>query len=350
MTINTSIPVSGISYNKVGMELACKGNRLVVAAPAGSTVIATKDGVTKTAVENNDTWAFNGLEAGEWTVTATNEGQVVSQIVTISPKTISISFKPVVSITATSGVTYTNGISGIDANMVSGIAKAISDNAEITNTTDAVYVDLGDIHRKISIGDQVTIALNGTDYAFDIIGFNHDELTDETAYGESTVTSKAGITLHTHGMLSVLDQMNTTNSTSGGWKNSLMRTSTMATVNGYLPSAWQSIIKPVNKASGKGGGSSSGTETVSDSCFLLAEIEIFGSTSNSVSGEGSQYAYYKAGNSTIKNKPDGNPYAWWERSPSTKGSNYFCCVNGGDGSAYYRYPNSEFGVAFAFCV
>ena len=81
----------------------------------------------------------------------------------------------------------------------------------------------------------------------------------------------------------------------------------MATMKGYLPSAWKSIIKPVNKASGTGDGSTSGTETVSDSCFLLAEIEIFGSTRHSVSGEGTQYAYYKAGNSKAKNK-DGSAY------------------------------------------
>lgn len=128
-----------------------------------------------------------------------------------------------------------------------------------------------------------------------------------------------------------------------------MRTSTMATMRGYLPSAWQSIIKPVNKQAGLGGGSSSGVETVSDSCFLLAEIEIFGSTTDSVSGEGSQYAYYRAGNTTIKKK-SGSAYGWWERSPYSGYSSGFCFVHG-DGSAdAYYYATSYFGVAFGFCV
>ena len=127
-----------------------------------------------------------------------------------------------------------------------------------------------------------------------------------------------------------------------------MRTSTMATMKGYLPDDWEAIIKPVNKASGTGGGSSSDTETVSDSCFLLAEIEIFGSTTYSVSGEGTQYAYYKAGNSKVKNK-SGSAHRWWERSPHSGNSNNFCSVPS-DGLASSYAASNSIGVAFGFCV
>ena len=115
-----------------------------------------------------------------------------------------------------------------------------------------------------------------------------------------------------------------------------------------MPAAWQAAIKPVNKVSGTGGGSSSGTETVSDSCFLLAEIEIFGSTQYSVSGEGTQYAYYKAGNSTRKNK-GGSAYSWWERSPYSGFSRNFCIVDSG-GNKYVNDASYSRGVAFGFCV
>ena len=142
--------------------------------------------------------------------------------------------------------------------------------------------------------------------------------------------------------------MNSSNTNSGGWKSSAMRTSTMATMKGYLPAALQTAIKPVNKVSGTGGGSSSGTETVSDSCFLLAEIEIFGSTTYSVSGEGTQYAYYKAGNSKVKNK-GGSANIWWERSPNSGYSNNFCRVIS-SGAADFHNASSSFGVAFGFCV
>ena len=252
------------------------------------------------------------------------------------------------SLTAQSGVSYTNGLNGLEADAISLFSAAISNNSDITNETSVVYLDNGDIHRKVSVGDQVTLSLNGTNYAVDIIGFNHDTLTTSTAYGATTKTGKAGITFQMHDLLTMLYQMNSTDTNSGGWKSSAMRTSTMPLMKGYLPSAWQTAIKPVNKASGLGGGSSSGTETVSDNCFLLAEIEIFGSTKHSVSGEGTQYAYYKAGNSKVKYRR-GSAFQWWERSPKSSESTLFCVVSGFDTASYTNATNGA-GVAFAFCV
>ena len=255
---------------------------------------------------------------------------------------------PTASLTAQSGITYTNGISGISAEKMSLYAELISNNASITNKTSVVYIDDGANHYKVSIGDQVTLSLNGTNYAFDVIGFNHDTLTTSTAYGANTKTGKAGITFQMHDLFATTYQMNSSETNSGGWKSSAMRTSTMATMNGYMPAAWQAAIKPVNKVSGTGGGSSSGTETASDSCFLLAEIEIIGSTKYSVSREGTQYAYYKAGNSKVKNK-GGSANSWWERSPRYDGSDRFCRVTSG-ASAGGTYASSSLGVAFGFCV
>ena len=255
---------------------------------------------------------------------------------------------PTASLTAQSGISYTNGLNGLEADVISLFSAAISNNSDITNETSVIYLDNGDIHRKVSIGDQVTLSLNGTNYAFDIIGFNHDDLTTSTAYGEETATGKAGITFQMHDLFETLYMMNSSNTNSGGWKSSAMRTSTMETMKGYMPTAWQTAIKPVNKAAGIGGGSSSGTETVPDSCFLLSEIEIFGDTTYSVSGEGTQYAYYKAGNSTVKNK-GGSADDWWERSPLSRYSDFFCFV-GGNGDPGNDAANSSYGVAFGFCV
>lgn len=252
------------------------------------------------------------------------------------------------SIKARSGITYTNGIQGISAEKMSLYAKLISNNVSITNETNVVYIDDYELHYKVSIGDQVTLSLNGTNYTFDVIGFNHDTLTTSTAYGSTTKTGKAGITFQMHDQFATTYVMNSSNTNSGGWKNSAMRTSTMATMKGYLPAAWQTAIKPVNKASGLGGDSSSGTETVSDSCFLLAEIEIFGSAAISVSGEGTQYAYYKAGNSKVKYR-EGSVRSWWGRSPYSVSNISFCYV-ATDGSTDYDIANYSKGVAFAFCI
>ena len=254
---------------------------------------------------------------------------------------------PTAYLTAQSGVSYTNGLNGLEADVISLFSAAISNNSAITNTTSTVYIDFGNVHRKVSVGDQVTLSLNGTNYAFDIIGFNHDNLTDSAAYGEETATGKAGITFQMHDLFATVYMMNSSTNT-GGWKNSNMRTSTMSIMKGYLPDDWEAIIKPVNKASGTGGGSSSGTETVSDNCFLLAEVEIFGSIKYAVAGEGNQYAYYKAGNSKVKKK-GGSAYSWWERSPISGYSDYFCIVSG-NGNTNYNNAGYSRGVAFGFCV
>ena len=71
-------------------------------------------------------------------------------------------------------------------------------------------------------------------------------------------------------------------------------------------------------------------------------------TSYSVSGEGAQYAYYKAGNSKVKNR-SGSAYSWWERSPTSGDSNLFCFVNS-NGNANYGSASTSYGVAFGFCV
>lgn len=227
-------------------------------------------------------------------------------------------------------------------------AKAISNNASITNRTSVVYIDDDTNHYQISIGSQIMLMLDDAGYSFDVIGFNHDTLTTANAYGDNTATGKAGITFQMHDIFATEYPMNSSNTNTGGWKSSVMRTSTMVTMKGYLPTEWQTAIKMVNKVSGTGGGPSTDTETVSDSCFLLSEIEIFDSIAHSVPEEGTQYEYYKAGNSKIKNK-GGYPYYWWERSPYLKNSNYFCIVDS-YGSADIENANTSYGVAFAFCI
>ncbi|MDO4740990.1 MAG: DUF6273 domain-containing protein [Eubacteriales bacterium] len=260
---------------------------------------------------------------------------------------VTASFGATASTSAASGVSYTSGLSGLSADEVSMFAQAISDNSAITSTTSTVYVDYGSIHRKLSVADQVTLSLNGTNYAFDIVGFNHDTLSSATAYGEATATGKAGITLQMHDIFATTYKMNSSNTNVGGWTSCVMRTSTMATMKGYLPSAWQTILKPVTKRTSAGSQSTTINTTV-DSCFLLSEVEIFGSTTYSVSGEGSQYAYYKAGNTKVKNK-SGSAYDWWERSPYASYSAIFCYVYSG-GSANHGFASDSYGVAFGFCV
>lgn len=247
-----------------------------------------------------------------------------------------------------SGVTYVNGLAGLDASVVSMIANAISDSPNITKTTDAIYFDLGPVHRKISVADQVTLTLNGTEYAFDVIGFNHDDLTSPADYGVVTRTSKAGITLQMHGKFATTYLMNSSKTNVGGWKDSVMRVATMPLMKSYLPSAWQNIIKPVNKTTGIGGGTSGETETVSDDCFLLSAVESRGSAFNTVPGEGDRYLYYSQDRSRLFKPGDPTPL-WWQRSPNVDNNETFL-VTRSFSSMLYGTANDSHGVSFAFCV
>lgn len=107
------------------------------------------------------------------------------------------------------------------------------------------------------------------------------------------------------------------------------------------------MLKFVNKVTSVGN-SSSGLETTSDKLFLLSEIEVFGATQYSYAGEGKQYEYYTAGNSTIK-KVNGSAYFWWERSPRSGDTNGFCGVYN-DGTAGNSNASNSRGVSFGFCV
>jgi len=265
-------------------------------------------------------------------------------------QTISVNaaFGVVASVAPRDGVTYRDGISNLDLETINLISEAISKNSAITNATSTVYIDYDDLHRTVSIGHGFLTKhpyLSG-DILLTIIGFNHDDLTDDAAYGSKTTTGKAGMTL-----MSTLFggyNMNPTATNSGGWKNSDMRTSVIATFGDSMPSDWKSIMKPVDKKSGLGGGSSNGTEVTSDKYFLLSEVEVFGSTTWSVPGEGSQYAYYKAGNSKVKTWSN-EPINWWLRSPMAGNVDAFCLVDP-NGSAGRYYATTSLYYYLTICV
>lgn len=189
-----------------------------------------------------------------------------------------------------------------------------------------------------SVGDKKTINIDGTDYQFQIIGFNHDT---------KTAGGTAGITFQMVDCMNATAQMNSSNTNSGGWTSCAMRTSVLNSIFSRLPADLQKAIKAVNKLTSAGNQSAT-INTTSDKLFLLSEVEIFGSTTYSKSGEGSQYAYYKAGNSKVK-KVNGSASDWWERSPCGSGSTIFCLVDSsGDASA--DHAGRSYGVAFGFCI
>ena len=195
----------------------------------------------------------------------------------------------------------------------------------------------GNVPASWVVGNYKNMTINGKAYRIDIIGKNHDTY---------AAGGTAPLTFQMHDCYTETKQMNSSNTNSGGWQNSAMRTTHLPAILNMMPAEVKAAIRDVQKKSSAGNQSSS-IQTTNDKLFLLSEIEIFGSTTYSFAGEGKQYAYYQAGNSKVKNL-SGSACYWWERSPRSSDSTYFCRVysngNAGAGSA-----SNSFGVAFGFC-
>lgn len=189
------------------------------------------------------------------------------------------------------------------------------------------------------VGNQKAMTINGADYVIDIIGKGHDDYADGSG--------KAPLTFQLHDCYGEeYAMMNGTNTNSGGWTNCAMRQTHLPAILALMPTEVQDGIREVNKLTSAGSGSAT-INTTADKLFLLSEIEIFGSVSYSASGEGTQYDYYKAGNSKVKKRND-IPDAWWERSPLINRSVNFCATKSSGVSDYINATYKR-GVAFAFC-
>ena len=187
------------------------------------------------------------------------------------------------------------------------------------------------------VADQKAMTIGDKDYMIDIIGINHDIY---------TAGGTAPLTFQLHDCYANTQVMNSSNTNSGGWTSCAMRSTHLPVILSLMPTEVQNGIREVNKLTSAGNKSST-INTTADKLFLLSEVEIFGSTSYSAAGEGTQYDYYKAGNSKVK-KRNGSAAYWWERSPNASYSKNFCLVdsvgNVNDNRASYAG-----GVAFSFC-
>ena len=318
-TTKSALELSGNdpTVNDALYALSQKGSpaEVRVIADIGSTVTMSRGGKILTGKVASTGYAtLYPTELGDWTIVFTYSGSQKTKVYTLE----------------VIGIVYVYPF------VVGATLEATSwDNI-------AAVSKFGQAPNYWKVGDKKNITVNGVTYAAQIIGFDHDTLT--TADGGRT---KAGITFQLVDCLNTTYSMNGSNTNVNGWRGSTMRTSTMATLLNQLSSDLKSVLKFVNKVTSKGN-NSSGLETTSDKLFLLSEIEVFGATQYSYAGEGKQYEYYTAGNSTVK-KVNGSANSWWERSPRSGSTGNFCCVNT-NGNASRNGASYSYGVSFGFCV
>ena len=295
--------VAAIGEITTGIELF-----LIVSVTSGSVVTATKGATVISGTAVNGSCTLIVPEAGVWSVKATRNGQ--------TSNTASVSVKD----------SYALTLNFIKDNFADNDWSAI-----------IAACHSGSVPSTWVVGNSKPMTIGGKSYQVDIIGKNHDTY---------TAGGKAPLTFQMHDCYADTKQMNSSATNSGGWTSCAMRQTHLPAILALMPTEVQNGIREVNKLTSAGNQSAT-IDTTADKLFLLSEIEIFGSVSNSKSGEGTQYDYYKAGNSRVKNY-NGSASTWWERSPHGSDSTYFCLV-GSTGSALYTRASYAHGVAFGFC-
>lgn len=295
-------------------------------SPASMTLDTTTKSKTITVTRSGD---------GAISASSNNTGAAT---VSVSGNKVTVTGKAngnaVITVSVAAGTNYTAPASKTCAVTVSFLKDNFADN-DWASIIAACHS--GSVPSTWVVGNSKTMTINGASYQVDIIGKNHD------TYASG---GKAPLTFQLHDCYGETKNMNSSNTNSGGWKNSAMRTTHLPAILALMPTEVQNGIREVSKKASVGGASST-IETVSDKLFLLSEVEIFGSTSYSAAGEGTQYDYYKAGNSKVKNR-NGSAAGWWERSPFASTSASFCLV-GSNGNADGIGASAAAGVAFGFC-
>ena len=321
--------------------------KIIVTAPTGTVVTATKGTTTITASESGGKYVILADDYGTWTITGTKGSQSVSEdveVVAVDTYEVTIDFTPKVLNDATWA-------------QIQSVADA---------STGPNYWSVGDT-KQITINGKVSDGLTLSSYStyVYIIGFDHNSDVEGTgiAFGGFKTAQTGGKDISLvdtpNGSTQTSGQwfnMNNSATNTGGWSSSRMRSTTLPLVKSALPSDLQAVLKTTSIYSDNTGG---GNDTASyvtatqDELYLLAEFEIFGARTYANSAERNyqqQYAYYVAGNSKVKYRhySTDSTFPWWERSVRTY-PGMFCRVDN-DGTANSNYAYLSLGLAPAFKV
>lgn len=207
----------------------------------------------------------------------------------------------------------------------------------------AIISENGFAMEYFNVGDEKKVSISGSGtYTFVILGFNHDE---------KVGGGYAGITF---GMKELIPsvKMNTTATNVGGWGSSYIRNTIIPTTLQQMPQELLNVTKQVYKKTSSGNLSNTIVST-KDILFVMSEVEVYGRSSLSFSGEGKQYNYYKTiatTNATKKKYPLNSTIStpYWLRSPSSANNTNFVRII--EGSSLSINADSTQGFSFCFCV
>lgn len=231
---------------------------------------------------------------------------------------------------------------------VSGAWQMFSTDTPLINATWEQVVGIAnsgeDVSQFWAIGDRCPLNLTGGETVYaQIADFLHDNLADGGGL--------AAITFSFEDCISTTYVMNASNTNSGGWNGSKMRTSTLPALLAQFPAVLQDSagIKTVNKIA-SAGSQSSNLITSPDRLWLFSEVEVTGSVRYSATGEGTIYPLFSTAANRIKGIGAGGAASgWWLRSPYVSDGPYFVRVTA-SGSVTRGTASNAYGVAPGFCV
>lgn len=196
-----------------------------------------------------------------------------------------------------------------------------------------------------NVGDTKTFMFQTKVCHAQIIGFNHDTVTDSASYGRE----KAGITFQLVELPANEIYMNSSGDTeTNPYTKSLVRSTLVSYFNSYIDTEAKSYIVAVNKDYEP---SRTTTAISQENLFLLSEAEYTGSKSLGANILGTQYPFWAAGNSRVKYKVStGTVYSHWTRNRGTSGEKYFVFVQNDGSFKQYGSHSSTNCCPFAFCL
>ena len=203
-----------------------------------------------------------------------------------------------------------------------------------------------------NVGDQKDIVLtDGTKIKIRIVN------NSASMYQLSDGSRNTGFVMEFVDCFNVLQYMNASNTKTGGWNSSYMKTTMMNTILYKLPSEWIDIIPAVDVISDNGAYPTPSKVTSPCKLFLPAEREVSSTSyrdsdinsSSKVEWDSLQnWSYYTSGGSRIK-KYNNQSYQYWLRSPAWTNTSKFCSISDG-GSFATTLASETLGVAPAFCL
>ena len=228
---------------------------------------------------------------------------------------------------------------------VSGEWKLFSTLSPLSSLTWAQIIAIGnsgeDCSLFFSVGDVKVLQLTTNESVPVIIGdFKHNTITG--------TSNKAAMAFTFENCLNTTYPINSTNSNSGGWDNSVMRQTTMVDILNTFPAELRAdgAIKYVNVLAAVGE-TSTAIIISSDRLRLHSLVELGLDYTNAAAGEGTNYAYYIS-SSRVKTV-GGAASMYWTRSTYIAGKTSFCYVTT-SGAANGTTANLPRGVACCFDI